>query len=182
MLTNKKILSDKSHTALHYKSTSLKAAIYRFPEVQGLEDISMTMASVSAETLFSALLKGYDLSPITNEKQAKYAERFLEYLLRAFEKTAPPQVKSYLHLLEILIEEYDKEHTIAAAKNLAPHKLLKALLNEAGLEQKDLVPSCFKSQSQVSEFLAQKKGRQKLAAEVAIKLGKRFHLDPLLFL
>ena len=156
--------------------------IYQFPEVHGLEDVSSKMATVKAETLFSALLKGYDLSPITTEDQAKTAERFLEYLLRAFEKACPPQVKTYLHLLEMLIEEYDKQHTVAAARNIPPYKLLKALLDEEGLDQKSLVPTCFKSPSQVSEFLSQKKGREKLTADQAIKLGKRFHLDPLLFL
>lgn len=153
-----------------------------FPEVQGLEDISAKMAAVKAESLFLALLKGHDLTLIQNEAQALAAERFLEYLLRAFEKVCPEAVTKYLHLLQMLIEEYDKKHTVAAIKNLPAHKLLQALLEEEQLGQRALVPSCFKSASQVSEFLHQKKRRQKLTADQAIRLGKRFHMDPMVFL
>jgi antitoxin component HigA of HigAB toxin-antitoxin module len=132
--------------------------------------------------LFSALLKGYDLAPIENEKQAQVAEKFLEYLLRAFENEQPEQVKTYLHLLEMLIQEYDQQNRAMTIESMAPYQILQTVLEEEGLTQKSLVPSCFNSQSQISEFLAQKKGREKLTADQAIKLGKRFHLDPLLFL
>lgn len=182
MLTSRKTRVKTSRKLIHLKTSPIKANVYQFPEVQGLEDISTKMAAVKAETLFSALLKGYDLSPIENEEQAKIAERFLEYLLRAFENECPEHVKIYLHLLEMLTHEYDKLHTVDAMENIAPHRLLQVLLEEQNLTQKSLVPSCFNSQSQVSEFLAQKKGREKLTADQAVKLGKKFHLDPLLFL
>ena len=156
------------------KPSSIKVTVFQFPEVEGLEDVSAKMAKIKAETLFSALLKGYDLSPIQSEEQAEEAERFLEYLLRAFEKKCPQDVHSYLHLLQLLLKEYDAEHTTAALANIAPHTLLKALLDEEGLDQKSLVPSYFKSKSQVSEFLSQKKGREKLTGEQALKLGKAF--------
>jgi antitoxin component HigA of HigAB toxin-antitoxin module len=182
MLTSKKSRTRRPKKLISFKASSLKATVYQFPEVEGLEDVSATMATIKAETLFSALVKGYDLSPIESEEQAQVAERFLEYLLRAFEKKCPAEVKTYIHLLEMLVEEYDKRHTIATIKHLSPHQILRAILEETGVDQKSLVPSCFKSQSQVSEFLSQKKGREKLTAEQAIKLGKRFHLDPLLFL
>jgi antitoxin component HigA of HigAB toxin-antitoxin module len=182
VLTSKRGHRTKRPGPLHKRSASLKASVYRFPRVQGLEDVSAKMAHVKAETLFSALMKGYDLSPIENEEQARWAEKFLEYLLRAFEKKCPEPVKTYVHLLEMLIEEFDKQHTVPAAHNIAPHRLLKTMLEEAGLTQKALVPACFKSASQVSEFLSQKKGREKLTAQQAIMLGHRFHLDPLLFI
>lgn len=181
MLTSKRHRSIKPGKLTIQKTGSINAAVYHFPQIQGLEDISAKMAAITADSLFSALLKGYDLSPIESEEQAEKAERFLEYLLRAFEKTCPRQAKTYLHLLEMLISEYDQEQTVAAVKDIPPHILLKAILDEEQLDQKSLVPSCFKSASQVSEFLSQKKGREKLTAQQAIKLGKRFHLDPLLF-
>lgn len=183
MLTRKHTSSTSCHkNVLLLKPSSLKVSVYQFPEVEGLEDISDKMAKIKAETLFSALLKGYDLSPIEREEQAEDAERFLEYLLRAFEKKCPQDVHSYIHLLQMLLNEYDSKHTTAALANTPPHKLLKALLTEEGLDQKSLVPSCFKSSSQVSEFLSQKKGREKLTADQALKLGKYFQIDPLLFL
>lgn len=182
MLTRKSARTTRARKRIFQKTSSVKAMVYTFPKVEGMDDIWMKIATVKAETLFCALLKGYDLSPIENEEQAQAAERFLEYLLRAFEKRCPEQVKTYLHLLEMLIDEYDKKHTVAAAKNIPPHQLLKTILQEEGLDQKALVPSCFKSRSQVSEFLSQKRGREKLTAEQAISLGKRFQLNPLLFL
>lgn len=182
MLTRKRANVRPSRKLSARKSSLLKVMEYQFPEVEGMEDISAAMATIKAETLFSALLKGYDLSPIKSEEQAQTAEGFLEYLLRAFEKKCPVQVEKYIHLLEMLIQEYDKLHTAAALENIPPHKLLKAMLEDEGLDQKSLVPSCFKSRSQVSEFLSQKKGREKLTAEQALKLGKRFHLNPLRFL
>jgi hypothetical protein len=144
MLTRKRARRLAPKKLLSFKPSSLKACVYQFPEVEGMSDVSGKMAKIKAENLFAALLKGYDLSPIEHEEQAEDAERFLEYLLRAFEKKCPDQVKTYIHLLEMLIDEYDTQHTTPALANIAPHKLLKAILEEKGLDQKALVPSCFK--------------------------------------
>jgi hypothetical protein len=115
MLTRKRSSAKQPRRLVSLKSSPLCATVYQFPQVPGLEDVSAAMGMIKAETLFSALLKGYDLSPIESEEQAQVAERFLEYLLRAFEKKCPEDVKTYLHLLEMLIEEYDKQHTVALA-------------------------------------------------------------------
>ena len=82
----------------------------------------------------------------------------------------------------MLLKEYNDGQHVPASCEMPPHELLKALLIEDGVSQKSLVPDCFHSESQVSEFLHQKKGRSKLSYEQAQSLGKKFKVDPLSFL
>lgn len=156
--------------------------IYTFPLVPGLEDISTKLNSHPAENVFSVLFSAQTLKPIVNSKSACKAERMLEYLGRAFEKEAPRQVEYYRHLLCMLLKEYDDLCHIRAAESMLPHEFLKALLIEDQVPQKSLVPDCFPTESQVSEFLHQKKGRQNLSYEQAVALGKKFKVDPKNFL
>jgi plasmid maintenance system antidote protein VapI len=65
---------------------------------------------------------------------------------------------------------------------MSPQEFLKALLIEDNLTQKSLVPICFHTESQVSEFMHRKKGRDKLSYEQAVHLGNMFKVDPLNFL
>lgn len=148
----------------------------------GMEDVFHKLNQVKAENLFIALLNAYNLHPIKTEESARNAERVIEYIERAFETNVPDDVKYYAHVLHILINEYDDKHYISAAHEMAPHEFLKALLEEEGISQKALVPDCFHTESQVSEFLHQRKGREKLSYEQAVALGKRFKVDPLNFL
>lgn len=156
--------------------------LYRFPLVVGLEDISSKLNQLPSANLFGALFHAFELKPVVNEKNARAAERLIEYLGRAFERNTPPQILYYQHILLMLLKEYDDAHYVRASKDLMPHEFLKALLKEDGLPQKSLVPDCFPSESQVSEFLHQKAGRSTLSYEQAVVLGKKFHVDPLNFL
>lgn len=147
-----------------------------------MEDVSEKLFAVEADSVFSALQTAFKLRPIENEKDACEAERVLEYLDRAFEIDIPEEIDRYRSLLLMLISSYDAQHTIRAASCYAPHEFLKILLEEKGINQKDLVPDCFKSASQVSEFLKQRKGRTKLSYEQAVALGNRFGVNPKNFL
>lgn len=156
--------------------------LFTFPIVCGLEDISTKLNSHSAENMFNALLHGFALKPIKNEKSAFEAERMIEYLDRAFENKKPKEVEYYCHILLLLMQEFDDVHHTRAAKDLLPSEFLKALLLEGNLPQKSLVPDCFKSESQVSEFLHQKNGRQTLKYNQAVALAERFNVSPMNFL
>ena len=81
-----------------------------------------------------------------------------------------------------ILDEYEAESSSKELKKVPPHEFLKALLEEDGISQKSLVPDCFATESQVSEFLHQKKGRCELSYQSAVKLGKRFSVNPLNFL
>ena len=157
--------------------------LYRFPVIDGFEAISTTLNTHPAENIFGALLHAFELKPIEVDETATKAERLLEYLDRAFEDDMPIQISHYQHLLFMLIKEYDALHHVRAAKGMSPSDFLKGLLLiENSISQKSLVPNCFRTESQVSEFLHQKKGRSKLDYEQAVILGKKFHVDPLNFL
>jgi len=82
----------------------------------------------------------------------------------------------------MLIEAFNTQHYVPASAHLEPHEFLQALLEEEGLSQKDLVPDYFKSASQVSEFLNQRKSRKTLSYQQAFALGRRFVVDPVNFL
>ncbi|MBA3238968.1 MAG: hypothetical protein H0T62_11565 [Parachlamydiaceae bacterium] len=175
----------KQNKKIHFPASrkiQTQSYIYAFPLVLGLEDISVKLNSYPAENIFSALFHAQNLKPIANSKSANKAERMLEYLGRAFEKEVPKQVEYYRHLLCMLLKEYDDVCHTRASESLLPHEFLKALLIEDQLSQKSLVPDCFSTKSQVSEFLHQKKGRQNLNYEQAVSLGKKFKVDPKNFL
>lgn len=164
------------------RMTTKQVSVFKFPEIQGLEEIYQQLNAVEAENLFVALLQVFDLRPIESEKTARIAERVAEYLDRAFDAKVPKEIKYYSHLLHMLIKEYDDKFYISASQKMDPHVFLKALLEETATSQKNLVPDCFPSASQVSEFINQKKGRDKLSYEQAVALGKRFHVNPSNFL
>lgn len=164
------------------KKSSHEVYSFNFPIVQGLEDISTKLNAVFAESPFAALLQIYNLHSVDSEVHAKFGERLLEYLGRAFVPEMPSDVQNYAHLLEMLLKEFDDKHYARASLDMAPHEFLKAILKEENMNQKQLVPEFFHSESQVSEFLRQKKGRQKLSYPQAYALGKRFHVDPKVFL
>lgn len=124
----------------------------------------------------------FHLRPIQNEEEAHNAEAILEYIERAFEGDPPQDILDYREILLLLIDAYDSSKYTAASANLSPAAFLKLLLEEFGIEQKALVPECFKSESQVSEFLNQRPGRQRLSYAQACALARHFAVDPLNFL
>src|SRR5262249_42022794 len=148
----------------------------------GMEDVSRKLENVEADSLFVAMLQAFKLRPILTEEEACEAERVLEYIVRAFEENIPKEIEQYKEVLLMLISEYDEKHSIRMSAGIASHVFLKALLEETGTYQKELVPDCFNSESQISEFLRQKKGRTKLSYEQAVALGSRFNVDPINFL
>lgn len=184
MLTSNHSKRRKSSYRLSKGTTlkKIKVSLFHFPFVQGLEDISQKLSLVEADSLFTALLKLFRLRPIETEKEARDAERILEYIDRAFEKDIPLEIDHFRQVLLMLVTHFDEKHYRRAAGDLEPAEFLKALLKEEGISQKELVPECFKSESQVSEFLHQKKGRKDLSYQQAAALGRRFAVDPLNFL
>lgn len=172
----------KRQMTLPSKKVPKQLHLYKFPVVRGLEDVSSKLNSHPAENIFGALLHAFVLRPIIDQTSALEAERLIEYLARAFENEMPPEIEYYHHILFILLKEYDDIHHVRASHDMSPHEFLKALLSEDKIPQKNLVPDCFYSESQVSEFLHQKKGRNKLSYKQAVSLGKKFNVDPLNFL
>jgi HTH-type transcriptional regulator/antitoxin HigA len=78
-------------------------------------------------------------------------------------------------LLGILIHDYEERHV--SISDLFGVELLKALIDELGLKQKDLVP-IFKTESIVSAILS---GKRKFTVDYIEKLAEFFQISPSAF-
>jgi HTH-type transcriptional regulator / antitoxin HigA len=83
--------------------------------------------------------------------------------------------RGYLNLLGTLIYEYEQTQDIVP--DIFGVDLLKALIAELNLRQKDLVP-IFKTESIVSDIL---NGKRNLTVEHIQKLAEFFHISPAVF-
>lgn len=87
-----------------------------------------------------------------------------------------PEKQDYINVLGILVHEYEEKHL--SIPDLSGVELLKALINEFSLKQKDLVP-IFKTESIVSAIL---NGQHKFTVEHIEKLADFFNVSPSVFL
>jgi HTH-type transcriptional regulator / antitoxin HigA len=120
------------------------------------------------------LLEAFPPRPIKNEEEYCATQSVLDALFKKGKLT--PDEEDYLDLLGGLIYFYEEQHVVIA--DIRGIELIKALLVEENLRQKDLV-SIFKTESIVSAVL---NGRRKLTVEHIRKLSKFFNLPPELFL
>lgn len=93
------------------------------------------------------------------------------------ESRATPEERELMRLLTVLIEEYERKRWARKREKFSGREMLKFLMEENGLKQGDL--SDVTPQANISAILA---GRRPIGRETAIKLGKRFHVRPELFL
>ena len=121
---------------------------------------------------------------------AKMIERGAPHLIRSEEQLAaytkalyrltfearptPAQVEA-IELLTLLIERYEEENY--AVPNASPADVLRFLLDQHGLKQRDLAAD-LGGESVVSEVLS---GKRKLNAAHIEQLSKRFHVSPAVF-
>lgn len=122
---------------------------------------------------YTQLLVSFPPRPIKNEEDLEKIQAVVDNLLDKGELTE--EEKDYLDLLGILIYEYEEK------QNLIPDiygvELLKVLIAELNLKQKDLVP-IFKTESIVSDVL---KNKRKLTVEHIEKLAKFFNVSVAVF-
>ena len=97
------------------------------------------------------------------------------FQLTALESPSPSELEA-IELLTLLIERYEQEHFAIPAAD--PVSVVRFLLEQQGLTQRDLIPQ-FGSESAVSMFLS---GRRKLTAAQVRKLAARFKLPADIFL
>ncbi len=119
------------------------------------------------------LLQSFPPRPIQSEKDLIATQNEIDRLLDADEIT--PEQQDYINILGMLIYEYEEKHV--SIPDLSGVDLLKALINELGLQQKDLVP-IFKTESIVSAIL---NGKRKFTVEHIEKLANFFNLSPSVF-
>ena len=111
--------------------------------------------------------------PIRSEAEFRATQEVIDRLTDRGELR--PDEQDYLNVLGTLVREYEQTHE--PVPDLHGVELLRVLLSEHGLLQKDLVP-IFKTESIVSAVL---KGERKLTAAHIEKLARRFHISPAAF-
>lgn len=109
------------------------------------------------------------------KKQYEKAVKMLDDLIDEIGENENHPLTSLMEILGTLIENYEKQHLPEPVSN--PAGVLKYLMNEHGLKQKDL-KEIF-SQGVVSEILNGKRG---LNVRQIKALSKRFNISPAVFL
>ncbi len=112
-------------------------------------------------------------SAIAREEQLLANQEVIDSLIDRAELTTDEQ--DYLNVLGTLVYEYEQKHQ--PIPDIHGVELLKALLVELDLRQKDLVP-IFKTESIVSEVLS---GQRQLTTTHIRKLAEFFHISPAAF-
>ena len=125
------------------------------------------------DTSYIALLTSFPPRPIKDEEDFEKIQTVVDSLLDKGELTESEE--DYLNLLGILIHEYESKQDLVP--DIYGVELLKVLIVELNLKQKDLVP-IFKTESIVSDVLKEKR---KLTVEHIERLAKFFNLSPAVF-
>jgi HTH-type transcriptional regulator/antitoxin HigA len=119
------------------------------------------------------LLQKFPPRPIKSEAEFLAVQEVIDKLLDSGEIT--PEKQDYINVLGILVHEYEEKHV--SIPDLSGVELLKALIDEFSLKQKDLVP-IFKTESIVSAIL---NGQRRFTVEHIEKLADFFHISPSVF-
>jgi HTH-type transcriptional regulator/antitoxin HigA len=110
---------------------------------------------------------------IRNEEQLAAYTKAL-YRLTSEPRPTPAQEEA-IELLTLLVERYEEEHY--SIPEASPADVLRFLLNQHGLKQRDLAAE-LGGESVVSEVLS---GKRKLNAAHIEQLSKRFQVSPAVF-
>ena len=122
---------------------------------------------------YRALLAANAPRPIESETDLPRLEEQIWELLAVDQRT--PAQEAYLTLLGGLVGRWESEHVVVPTVHGV--ELVKALLVERQLRQKDLVP-VFGAESIVSEVLS---GKRELQAKHIEGLADFFHISPAAF-
>lgn len=110
---------------------------------------------------------------IVSKHQLKQAHSIIDTLLDCENPTQGQQ--DYLYLLALAVEDYEYRNILIP--DIHGVELLKVLIEERGLKQKDLVP-IFRTESIVSAVL---NGNRQLTVKHIAELAKFFNVSPAVF-
>jgi HTH-type transcriptional regulator / antitoxin HigA len=131
----------------------------------------MTIATDSHT--YVEMLTTFPPRPIKSSIECDQVQAVIDQLLD--EQQLSEEQRDYLNLLALLIEDYEAK--TFAISDIYGVELLKVLIVDRGLKQKDLVP-IFKTESIVSAVLS---GQRNLTVEHIENLANFFHLSPAVF-
>lgn len=119
------------------------------------------------------LVKRLPPRPIHSEEALQATQEVIDSLIDKGQLTSDEQ--DYLNVLGTLVAEY--EQTLEPIPDIHGIELLKVLIEENELRQKDLVP-IFRTESIVSDVL---KGKRDLTKRHIEELAAFFHISPSVF-
>lgn len=122
---------------------------------------------------YSELLQQFPPRPIKSDEELETMQERVNSLLDQPELM--PDEQDYLNLLGTLIYQYEQSQDFIP--DIYGVELLKVLIEERGLKQKDLVP-VFKTESIVSDVL---NGKRDLNKKHIQRLANFFNLSPAVF-
>jgi HTH-type transcriptional regulator/antitoxin HigA len=132
------------------------------------------MSTLTVSPEYGALLRKIPPRVIHTEKENEAYTAVLHDLDRR-SKTLTPAEKELAELLTLLIEDFEeRRYQLPRAR---PLEVLRFLMDQHGLKQKDLV-DVFGTPSIVSEVLS---GKRELNKDHIKGLSERFHVSPELF-
>lgn len=129
---------------------------------------------VTAEK-YMQLLQAFPPRPITSEEDFAATQAAIDKLLDKPELT--PEEEDYLDVLGTLVLHYENQQA-DMIPDIYGVELLKVLIAERNLKQKDLVP-IFKTESIVSDVI---NGKRQLTTRHIQELAEFFHLPVAVFL
>ncbi|MDS1346540.1 helix-turn-helix domain-containing protein [Planktothrix agardhii] len=119
------------------------------------------------------LLTIFPPRPITSEEELELTQNMIDKLLD--QGKLSQDEKDYLNVLGALVYEYEQQQE--PIPDIYGVELLKSLIEDNGLRQKDLV-SIFKTESIVSDIL---NGKRELTKRHIEELAEFFHISPAVF-
>lgn len=122
---------------------------------------------------YGALLKEIQPQVIESEEQNQEFIHWLEKLTSA--RRVTPAQEKLIHLLAVLVEEFEAKNY--PVPNAGPLDIIRHLMEQHGLRQKDLV-DVFGAESIVSDVL---NGKRELTKDHIARLSMRFHVSPAVF-
>ena len=125
------------------------------------------------QNTYTNLLISFPPRPIKSEEDLEKVQNIVDKLLDKEKRTE--EEEDYLYLLAILIEEYEEKQDLIP--DIYGVELIKALMVELNLKQKDLIP-IFKTESIVSDVL---NGKRKMTTEHIQRSAEMFNLSPAVF-
>ncbi len=124
-------------------------------------------------TSYTELLTSFPPRPIKSEDDFEKTQAVIDTLLDKGSLTEAEE--DYLNLLGMLVHEYEEQQELIP--DIYGVELLKVLIFESNLKQKDLIP-IFKTESIVSDVI---NGKRKLTVEHIQKLADFFKVSPAVF-
>lgn len=133
----------------------------------------MTTGLKTPSSYYLELINTFPPRPITCETELCATQNRINSILER--KNITQDDRDYLNVLSTLIYDYEQKHEpMPVLKGI---KLLKALMVEDNIQEKDLV-ELFKNESLVSDIL---NGNSELTASQIQKLAEFFHVSPAAF-